>query len=205
MTLSQFLRDYLYIALGGNRRGVVRRYANLMTTMVLGGLWHGASWSFIIWGFLHGLYLAINHGFRAWCGPVWRDRLDQSRTFTLLAWLLTMLAVVIAWVLFRAETLAGAWTMLQGMAQPWASMDTHIHLWNAGLHPSAGITWCVALAALACLAPNTNRIGDYLLLRASASWRWRVVYNGMASASIAFLLAINSLRDSVSAFIYFNF
>jgi alginate O-acetyltransferase complex protein AlgI len=205
MTLSQFLRDYLYIALGGNRRGVVRRYANLMTTMVLGGLWHGASWSFIIWGFLHGLYLAINHGFRAWCGPIWRDRLDRSRTFTLLAWLLTMLAVVIAWVLFRAETLAGAWMILQGMAQLWTPIDTHVHLWNAGLHASAGVTWCAALAALACLAPNTNRIGDYLLQHANASWRWRSLYNGMACALVAFLLAINSLRDSVSAFIYFNF
>lgn len=69
MSLSQFLRDYLYIALGGNRHGPVRRYANLMTTMVFGGMWHGASWSFIIWGFLHGLYLGVNHAFRALCGP----------------------------------------------------------------------------------------------------------------------------------------
>jgi len=61
MTLSRFLRDYLYIPLGGNRKGSTRRYFNLMVTMLLGGLWHGAGWTFIIWGGLHGIYLAINH------------------------------------------------------------------------------------------------------------------------------------------------
>ncbi len=78
MTLSRFLRDYLYIPLGGNRRGALRRYANLMLTMLLGGLWHGAAWTFVIWGGLHGLYLMVNH---AWaklrgrcCGTACRKR-----------------------------------------------------------------------------------------------------------------------------------
>ncbi len=65
ITLSRFLRDYLYIPLGGNRHGTARRYVNLSLTMLLGGLWHGASWTFIIWGGLHGLYLIINHAYRA--------------------------------------------------------------------------------------------------------------------------------------------
>ena len=64
MTLSQFLRDYLYIALGGNRKGKYRRYVNLFLTMLLGGLWHGAGWPFVVWGGLHGGYLMINHGWR---------------------------------------------------------------------------------------------------------------------------------------------
>jgi alginate O-acetyltransferase complex protein AlgI len=64
MTLSRFLRDYLYVALGGNRKGAIRRYANLMVTMLLGGLWHGAAWTFVVWGGLHGVYLLINHAFR---------------------------------------------------------------------------------------------------------------------------------------------
>ena len=64
ITLSNFLRDYLYITLGGSRRGQVRRYGNLLTTMLLGGLWHGAGWTFVIWGGLHGVYLCINHGWR---------------------------------------------------------------------------------------------------------------------------------------------
>ena len=65
MTLSRFLRDYLYFPLGGNRHGRQRRYLNLLATMVLGGLWHGAGWTFVIWGALHGLYLVVNHAWRA--------------------------------------------------------------------------------------------------------------------------------------------
>src|SRR5438874_10110851 len=65
MTLSHFLRDYLYIPLGGNRRGRMLRYVNLMVTMLLGGLWHGAAWTFVIWGALHGAYLCVNHAFNA--------------------------------------------------------------------------------------------------------------------------------------------
>ncbi len=66
MTLSRFLRDYVYIALGGNRHGAARRYANLMITMLLGGLWHGAGWTFVIWGGLHGTLLVLNHAWHAW-------------------------------------------------------------------------------------------------------------------------------------------
>src|SRR5471032_1107650 len=65
MTLSRFLRDYLYIPLGGNRKGNMRRYVNLLATMVLGGLWHGANWTFLIWGALHGAFLTVNHLWRA--------------------------------------------------------------------------------------------------------------------------------------------
>ena len=65
ITLSRFLRDYLYIPLGGNRHGPLRRYANLLVTMLLGGFWHGAGWTFVVWGALHGCYLAINHVWRA--------------------------------------------------------------------------------------------------------------------------------------------
>ena len=65
MTLSRFLRDYLYIPLGGNRHGAARRYVNLMITMLLGGLWHGAAWTFVIWGGMHGIYLLVNHAWRS--------------------------------------------------------------------------------------------------------------------------------------------
>lgn len=114
ITLSRFLRDYLYIPLGGNRLGRQRRYVNLMTTMLLGGLWHGAGWNFLIWGGLHGLYLGINH--------LWHDwREGRKRSFALrpvtsgVSWAITLLAVVIAWVFFRARTLAGASAMLGGL------------------------------------------------------------------------------------------
>lgn len=116
MTLSAFLRDYLYLSLGGNRRGKLRRYINLMVTMLLGGLWHGANWTFVAWGGLHGLYLVANHGWRGireqlgwrWSGPMWLGNF--------LAWTLTFLCVVIGWVFFRAESFADARSLLAGMA-----------------------------------------------------------------------------------------
>jgi alginate O-acetyltransferase complex protein AlgI len=113
MTLSRFLRDYLYIPLGGNRKGEGRRYINLMITMALGGLWHGASWTFLFWGMLHGLYLMVNH--------FWRDVLSQKMGITLtpfLAWLITMVAVIIGWVFFRSTTFYSALVMLKSMFMP---------------------------------------------------------------------------------------
>lgn len=114
MTLSAFLRDYLYIPLGGNRKGKMRRYLNLMATMLLGGLWHGAGWTFIVWGGLHGLYLTVNHGWRGWKRKLgWRDGGRYSR---FAAGALTFLAVVIAWVFFRAESMVSAQSILAAMA-----------------------------------------------------------------------------------------
>lgn len=106
MTLSAFLRDYLYIPLGGNRHGTVRRHGNLLLTMLLGGLWHGAAWTFVFWGLLHGIYLVVNH---AW-------RLTGLRLPRPLGWLVTFLAVVVGWVFFRAEGFDAALTMLSAMA-----------------------------------------------------------------------------------------
>src|SRR3954453_7996102 len=108
ITLSRFLRDYLYIPLGGNRLGESRRYVNLLLTMLLGGLWHGAAWNFVIWGGLHGLYLCINHLWHRRRG----DGGQASMPAKALCWAVTFFAVVIAWVFFRAKTAAGAWQML---------------------------------------------------------------------------------------------
>src|SRR6478735_8158843 len=115
MTLSQFLRDYLYIPLGGNRHGSLLRYTNLMITMLLGGLWHGAAWTFVIWGVLHGVYLCVNH---AWSnfGPKVAPRFEKAANVAAL--ILTFLCVVIAWVFFRADSLASALSVLSKMADP---------------------------------------------------------------------------------------
>lgn len=205
MTLSAFLRDYLYVPLGGNRRGGIRRYVNLATTMLLGGLWHGANWQFVLWGGLHGLYLMVNHGFRGLCGERASARLDRSRTFALLSWLVTFLAVVIAWVFFRAETLFGAWRMLRGMAGAEPAGAAHSVLWNAGLSLHAGVAWCLCLGAIAFVFPNSNRIGTRILSRSRGGSLFRGLACGAVSSAILFLLLINMTRDSVSAFIYFNF
>jgi alginate O-acetyltransferase complex protein AlgI len=112
MTLSRWLRDYLYIPLGGNRRGTGRTYVNLMITMLLGGLWHGAAWHFVVWGGLHGVFLVIGHWKRAL-----RDRgvlaeVPDTRWAHGLQWLSTFALVCAAWVFFRADSVATAMLML---------------------------------------------------------------------------------------------
>ncbi|MDN5108389.1 MBOAT family protein, partial [Aliarcobacter butzleri] len=105
MTLSRFLRDYLYIPLGGNRKGSIRTYVNLITTFLLGGLWHGAGWTFIIWGLLHGIALAIH-------------RLWQSLGFRMnkiLAWFITFNFINITWIFFRAKDFESAMKVLSSM------------------------------------------------------------------------------------------
>ena len=115
ITLSRFLRDYIYIPFGGNRRGQVRRFVNLSATMLIGGLWHGAAWMFVIWGGLHGLYLIVNHSWR----HVRRDRAGRGRQPGLVSRViggsLTFVAVTVAWVFFRSENVASAIRMLEGM------------------------------------------------------------------------------------------
>ncbi|CAG0962834.1 partial Peptidoglycan O-acetyltransferase, partial [Anaerolineae bacterium] len=106
ITLSRFLRDYLYIPLGGNRAGPRRRAAATVVTMLLGGLWHGAGWTFVAWGGLHGVALAVNQR--------WSE--TGRRCPALAGWLLTMLVVVVGFVLFRATGFGAAATMLGGMA-----------------------------------------------------------------------------------------
>jgi D-alanyl-lipoteichoic acid acyltransferase DltB (MBOAT superfamily) len=116
MTLSRFLRDYLYFALGGNRNGVFRRYVNLMITMVLGGLWHGAGWNFAIWGGLHGFYLIINHAWQSMCKRLGLQAESNSKLGYAVAIGFTFLAVVVGWVFFRAANVDAALAMLAGMA-----------------------------------------------------------------------------------------
>jgi D-alanyl-lipoteichoic acid acyltransferase DltB (MBOAT superfamily) len=114
MTLSRFLRDYLYIPLGGNRKGKFRRYINLTATMLLGGLWHGAGWTFVMWGGLHGFYLMLNHSWRRFKEIMgWGE---SGRIAKLGAGALTFLAVVVGWVFFRADSFTSAISMLHGMA-----------------------------------------------------------------------------------------
>lgn len=115
ITLSRFLKEYLYFSLGGNRKGKLRKYLNLLITMLLGGLWHGAGWTFISWGFLHGIYLIINH--------LWRNiRLTfipsnkKILYFSVLSSrILTMVSIVFAWVLFRSDSFSGALNIYKGL------------------------------------------------------------------------------------------
>jgi len=101
--------------LGGNRKGKLRRYINLMITMLLGGLWHGAGWTFVIWGGLHGIYLVVNHQWHAFRRSLGHDLTKSHWWSRGLACLVTFLAVVVAWVFFRAKNMDAAIAILQGM------------------------------------------------------------------------------------------
>lgn len=219
MTLSRFLRDYLYFSLGGNRKGPLRRHVNLMATMLLGGLWHGAGWTFVIWGGLHGLYLVINH--------VWVNagmRLPKG-----LGWLLTFLAVVVAWVFFRADNLAVALAMLsamgggnglslspllQGLLAPLTASLSWIRfdgMYHNGIFPvveavpflAAGLLWAVFVSNTQevfghfdpTLEP-TKPPHRYLFWRASPVW----------GACLGAALAVAFFMSSgASPFLYFRF
>ena len=174
MTLSRFLRDYLYIPLGGNRRGPLRQRFNLMTTMVLGGMWHGAGWNFIIWGAMHGGFLVMH---QVWEGVSVAMRLRlPPRLSAGLAVMTTFVCVVFAWVYFRAPDLATANRIViamlggHGAEIPQAIMahlgpaQAWLHRLGIGAFLGGGAafiaTWCwvAAAALLAFAAPNTQEI-----------------------------------------------
>lgn len=174
MTLSRFLRDYLYIPLGGNRHGNFRRRTNLMITMLLGGLWHGAGWNFVIWGALHGSFLVIH---QQWRDVSRRLRLPLPAAAGRLASVsLTFLCVVFAWVYFRAPDLATANRIVLGMFGHWGVALPEAVLSRLGpLTPwleGAGVAaylghgaffvetwaWVTIGALIAFTAPNTQEI-----------------------------------------------
>jgi alginate O-acetyltransferase complex protein AlgI len=179
MTLSQFLRDYLYIPLGGNRHGRVQRYINLMITMLLGGLWHGAAWTFVAWGALHGAYLAP---------PVRAAGL-----------VLTFLAVVVAWVFFRADSIASAQSILSKMADP-----SHIVFGRAEIVKSALIA---LYAAIVWIFPNTQEIMGYDHRNRAVGERLGAVRMRpwfLYAAAVVLAFGILGIQQH-SEFIYFRF
>lgn len=232
ITLSRFLRDYLYVPLGGNRRGRARRYVNLLTTMLLGGLWHGAAWTFVVWGALHGLYLAVNHGWRA----LWRGRPPSGPFARAAGWAVTFAAVTVAWVFFRAADFAQARAMLEGMAglngfllpsqfegalgavSPALAKAFEYHIADAYSAGDLLLTFSLVLFAL--VAPNTQEImraaGVGLApggapearparpaLRA-LSWRPHPAYGAVFGAAFA-LAFLYVAAGAPSEFIYFHF
>ncbi|MFC7738944.1 MBOAT family O-acyltransferase [Roseomonas sp. GCM10028921] len=226
MTLSRFLRDYLYIPLGGNRHGSGRRGLNLMVTMLLGGLWHGAGWNFVIWGGLHGAYLLVNH---AWSGTVARSRIagrDLSLG-TVPARALTLLAVLVAWVFFAAPDPGTAFSVLGGMVglngalRPDNAILLAAFLQDglSGLLGRTGGTAAVMTTLALCLlgfallmifaAPNSQQIIDGRAAEIDEPQRWQTLrFRPRAPAAVAvaaaFLLALALMAD-VKEFVYFQF
>ena len=203
ITLSNFLRDYLYISLGGNRKGEIRRYINLIITMLLGGLWHGAGWTFVLWGGMHGFYLAINQAWR---------KLGISLP-KIVAWMITFLAVVFSWVLFRASSISDAISMVSAMLGFSGIILPHTFKGFLGWLPIGGIFkgWSqliylpeiggrnsliilVILSGLVTLLPNTQEIMEHF-----KPTFLRVVL--VSTVAVFCFLSMNR----VSEFLYFQF
>ena len=177
ITLSRFLRDYVYIPLGGNRGGAWRQAGNVVTTMLLGGLWHGAAWTFVVWGGAHGLALAVNG---AWDRAGWR--LPR-----LLGWGSTLLFVVLAWVLFRAPDFGTALRVYTGMAglEGWGRVKLE----------------APAVLVLAAVVAVTGPTSQTAALEWARPRRWVA---GVAGVALAGLLLLAGGRVP-NEFIYFQF
>jgi alginate O-acetyltransferase complex protein AlgI len=200
MTLSRFLRDYLYIPLGGNRHGEFNRYRNLFITMLLGGLWHGAAWMFVIWGALHGLYLVIAHLWSA--AGLNLSRVVGKTLAPYVGWAITLVAVVVAWVFFRATTLDGAFAMFRGMAglngvdpSKLSNFLADPRLWGVGSP--------ILLAIIAVAAPNSM----WLMARAEKLFTEQrpgaVIAAGLATG-VCGLIALVFI-GAQNEFLYFQF
>jgi alginate O-acetyltransferase complex protein AlgI len=188
ISLSTWLRDYLYVPLGGNRRGPARTYSNLMLTMLLGGLWHGAAWTFVVWGGLHGLYLAAERWIKPRLGhmTLWRTVPGKLSLA-----LLTYFLVNITWVFFRATDFAQAVRMLRSMLL----LDSG----GAAMLSSYFVITASATVA-AMLAVHWHM--RHRALHAEVE-RWPVALTGTLWGAMAFTTAMT--QGGSDAFIYFQF
>jgi hypothetical protein len=231
ITLSRFLRDYVYIVLGGNRHGNFRRYSNLMITMLLGGAWHGANWTFIVWGGLHGFYLLVNHYWQTSSFNFVSSNKIVSLITEKIYLIITFVAIVIAWVVFRADNLTAAQLILEGMfgqhgirmPLKWFNHSGNIKQWlvlhgvefgnsqtfNASKLPLRLlicflIVWCM---------PNTQEIFSHfkpaLAIKTISKaqkkwWQWQPNLIWLIIVTMIAVSGILSLGE-LSEFIYFQF
>jgi len=207
ITLSSFLRDYLYFPLGGSRRGAFTQYRNIMIVMLLGGLWHGAGWTFVIWGGLHGVYLVVNH--------LWRDcgagciavRHIGKNLYGLLAWLLTSAAVTVAWVFFRAGSLSSA----AHMASVMLGLSTVSPF--APILDGSQYVWLALLLSIVTMLPNSNELfrpgaaepeSGLLPSKLVAALAWRPCLQWTLASVLMFVTGVLFMASD-SRFLYFQF
>lgn len=189
ISLSTWLRDYLYIPLGGNRYGEFNTYRNLMITMLLGGLWHGASWNFVIWGGLHGIYLSVHRLFRQLTGEkVGRGVAQPWGLGRILGIALTFVLVLLAWVFFRSPGLNASLAYLRQLF----SLQNMAEL--PSVLPAILVPWSLALLV---------DIPQYITGRQAAMLAWRKPAFNVAVATMLFLIILGF--GNRSPFIYFQF
>lgn len=194
MTLSRFLKDYIYIPLGGNKKGKNRRLLNLFITMFLGGLWHGAGWTFILWGLLHGLFLAINH---SWVVISKTIRFPSIYIASSLGRLLTFICIVIAWVVFRAENIESAINIITPMLT--------LNYDAATLDFKTINTLCAGLL-IVWFAPNSNELfsthGKPFFSKLNYKW-CATLPEALLTSALIFIAVIYLAR--AQEFLYFQF
>jgi len=187
ITLSRFLRDYIYIPLGGNRKGSFKTYTNLLATFILGGIWHGAGWTFVFWGFMHGMALAIH-------------RLWKSLGFTMpkiLGWFITFNFVNIAWVFFRAKEWEDAIKVIKGMFFSYPNFNSEAIHFELETY-----LWLGVILLIATLLPNTYEITKYPKFEKNKL----ISIPATLIFALIFLTALFWMSTSTySEFIYFNF
>jgi D-alanyl-lipoteichoic acid acyltransferase DltB (MBOAT superfamily) len=229
ITLQRFLREYLYFPLGGNRCGKMRHLLNIMITMVVSGLWHGAGWTFLVWGALHGVYLVIAHlwkKFREARGWHW-----QHWSYRAACVIVTFIAVLYAWVFFRAKTMTAArrvvatmvgvngYTIPEGVNDPKRSpgpllQKLGFRFTEKNLAPGfykPGMRWMAALLLIVFLMPNTQQLlreTDPTLEPIARPSRLRLELNavtGLVLGALLFAVVCSYFVARPSPFIYFNF
>jgi D-alanyl-lipoteichoic acid acyltransferase DltB (MBOAT superfamily) len=227
ISLSRFLRDFVYIPLGGSNCGPVRRTSNLVATMTLGGLWHGANWTFIAWGAFHGVLLAINHFWRTWRGPR-----EETLFRNVVGCFVTFTAFAIGMVMFRAADMPAAtniMTSMAGMGKAAAVSDNFKVGWDIPWIESGylsepfvrgwfGVNWSVTgtlltllAVAIALLVPDTMELVDYREGEPHSNWRraigwlaWRPSAPWLAAVVTVFAFSFVYLWD-ISEFLYYQF
>jgi D-alanyl-lipoteichoic acid acyltransferase DltB (MBOAT superfamily) len=225
ISLSRFLRDFIYVPLGGGRGGGLRRSLNLFLTMVIGGLWHGANWTFIAWGAFHGVLLTINHAWRFLRGERKSTLLSRS-----VGWLLTFLAFAVGMTMFRSANIETAASLLQAMAgfgpgasdvgfNPGADF-TYInrgYVSEAFLRTWLGAQWSIsatlitaAALAVAMLAPDTMEFADYRENEPHTNWRrppwvrWQPNVVWLTGTVVLFAIVFARLNQ-FTEFLYYQF
>ncbi len=184
ITLSRFLRDYIYIPLGGNKVSLYHNYLNLFSVFFIGGIWHGASWMFIIWGSLHGFAIVIHR--------IWKDLGFRMNSF--LAWFITINFINITWIFFRAKDMDSALKVLSGMfgLNGWGDIKITNFLHNIGNSTEIMLYFIVAIIIL--MSKNSNQLAD----------NFRPTKKIAIAIGLMLALGILSL-SKVSEFLYFNF
>ncbi len=226
VSLSRFLRDAVYVPLGGARHGDLRRSFNLLVTMTLGGLWHGAAWTFVVWGAFHGVLLTANHAWRSWRGAA-----KPSRMGYCLGWLSTLLAFVIGMVLFRAADLGAAGRLFVAMTgissaavpdqvtlfwDQWGIRHGYISesfvlQWFGATWSVVGSLWTVAALTVALLVPDTIEICDYREGEPHSDWRrsrWRLFWMPTVTwlaVVVGLFIAEFRMIGGVHEFLYYQF